>query len=59
MLHNIRKRLLCVALMAGMVLTSLSPAAVTTHSKQIYVRETRVIETTVTSDCPVTKSETV
>ena len=59
MLHNIRKRLLCVALMAGMVLTSLSPAAVTTQSKQIYVRETRVIETTVTSDCPVTKSETV
>ena len=37
MLHNIRKRLLCVALMAGMVLTSLSPAAVTTQSARLML----------------------
>ena len=60
MLHKIAKRLLAVALMAALVLVSLSPATVTvTSSRQVYVREARVAETSVTSDCPVTKAETV
>ena len=59
MLKSIGKRVLALALMAAMALVCLSPAAVTVESRQVYVREARVVESTVTSDSPVTKSETV
>ena len=60
MLKSIGKRLLALAVMAAMALVCLSPAAVTTiRSRQVYVRESRVVESAVTSDSPVTKAETV
>ena len=59
MLKSIGKRLLAIALMAAMALVCLSPGVVRTQAQQVYVRESRVVESTTTSDCAVTKAETV
>ena len=60
MYKQIRNRLIAVALMAALVLVSLSGANVHIESKkQIYTRETQVLEPSVISDCPVKKTETV
>ena len=59
MLKSIGKRLLAAAIMAAMVLVSLSPATVQVEAQEVYVRESRVVENTVTSDCAVEKHETV
>lgn len=59
MLKNIGKRLLAAALMAAMVLACLSGAAQRISAEQVFVREERVVESTQTSDGPLTKTETV
>ena len=59
MLKSIGKRLLAAAIMAAMVLVSLSPATIQVEAQEVYVRESRVVENTVTSDCAVEKHETV
>ena len=59
MAKTITKRLTALALMAALVLVSLSPAAVTTEATQQQTRDTRVVQSTTTSDCAVTKTETV
>lgn len=60
MAYKIRNRVLSVALMAALVLVSLSPTNVHIESKkQIYTRESQVVQTTAVSDCAVKKTETV
>ena len=57
--RTIGKRLLAVALMAAMLLVSLSPGTVLTEATQVYTREARVVQSTQTSDAPLSKAETV
>ena len=59
MLKNIRNRILAVVLMAALVLVSVSGATVQVESHEVYVRDSRVVKSTVTSDCALTKHETV
>ena len=59
MLKKIRNRILAVTLMAALVLVSVSGATVQVEAQEVFVRESRVVESTVTSDCAVTKHETV
>ncbi len=57
--ETIRNRILAVALMAVLVLVSISPATVLVQAQEVYVHDSRVVESTTTSDCAVTKHETV
>ena len=57
--ETIRNRILAVALMAALVLVSISPATVLVQAQEVYVHDSRVVESTTTSDCAVTKHETV
>ena len=59
MIKAIGKRLLAVALMAAMIAVSLSPVTVTVQSRKVYALDGRILETTLASDSPIIKSETV
>ena len=59
MFKQIRNRILAVALMAALVLTGVSGATEQIQAREVYVREARVVQSTVTSDCAVEKHETV
>lgn len=59
MLKSIGKRLLAAALMAAMVLASLSGATLRLSAQQTFAREERVVKSTQAFDGPLTKTETV